>query len=523
MNIKDFEIRQKEFEEHNNIIHDKKPIEELKYAILGGKNHFIIKDAIKRVFAEQCNKFGSFLDSEEFKNSKEDQEAYKENHIAYESILTTAILIELLKKDEYLRKELGEDEEQKLYEDFYIYDDEGLLYNHNPISILFSCFLKYLSENYGEEWTKEGNKELRLIKQEFNMSQHGARLLIGKNITPQSLINRNDKKTEHIESFLSTKSNRHNKTNRAILQSFNNEYGNKLSQMSHDEIIHFFNILNLANNKKNNRTYTYIDEENDLIKFEMSPKETFEFFDFDGKYHTNHKYYGKKTIKKLFHYQKLLTEPYIKAIGHELIWKNPPLYTFEIRKNTQLKTTRCCFSTNTHFLEDPPLINYIRINMDEYKKIETYREEYWANLIKQVEKEGKSSHTRLIKHYLRTDGIIKAAPIKFNIMIKTTLHKNRKLAPYHIKDTNLNIWIGDIDSAIIKILRDKKHDMDKKNKSPKNSKTFREVRLYVLKYIFYCATKCKWIIGAPIFYSQKQIWEFRINTLYSTGKPYKKA
>ena len=125
MELKDWEKRKNELERYKDTFSDEAAAAKSDYVVLGGKNYPIIIAAISRVFDKLAVKYQEFITSEEFLNSKEEQEVYKQSPTETLCLFSTYFLIELLKKDRYLREKLGEAEENKLYDEFYIYDDNG--------------------------------------------------------------------------------------------------------------------------------------------------------------------------------------------------------------------------------------------------------------------------------------------------------------------------------------------------------------------------------------------------------------
>ena len=152
MNLKDYKKRQGEVGKYSDTLFNEESAKESGYAVLGGKNHLIIEEAIKRVYEHMCARYEEHIKSKEFLESEEEQKSYKQAPLAYSISLGTQITIDLLKEDGYLESELGRNEENKLYDEFLINDDTVKCpYIYNPLSTLSNCLKHVIETCYKEE------------------------------------------------------------------------------------------------------------------------------------------------------------------------------------------------------------------------------------------------------------------------------------------------------------------------------------------------------------------------------------
>ena len=151
MDLKDFKKRQIEVDKYSDTLFNEKSAKESGYAVLGGKNHLIIEEAIKRVYKHMYVRYEEHIKSKEFLESEE-PELYKQSPLAYSISLGTQITIDLLKENGYLKSELGEYEENKLYDEFLINDDTvNCPYIYNPLSTLSNCLKHVIETCYKKE------------------------------------------------------------------------------------------------------------------------------------------------------------------------------------------------------------------------------------------------------------------------------------------------------------------------------------------------------------------------------------
>ena len=150
MDLKDYKKRQIEVDKYSDTLFNEESAKKSGYVVLGGKNHLIIEEAIKRVYKHMYARYEEHIKSKEFLESEE-KELYKQSPLAYSISLGTQITIDLLKENGYLKSELGEYEENKLYDEFLINDDTvNCPYIYNPLSTLSNC-LKHVIETCYKE------------------------------------------------------------------------------------------------------------------------------------------------------------------------------------------------------------------------------------------------------------------------------------------------------------------------------------------------------------------------------------
>jgi hypothetical protein len=494
MNPNDYDEKKDEFfKKYKDTPFDDKLAKKSNYAILSGDNHSIIIEAIGRVQQKLNVQYQKFINSNKFKKSDEDQKAYKQAPTEYQIVLVTVILRNLLREDGYLIEKLGEKEEEKLYKDFYIHDDEGFFYDYNKINTLWLYFLSYLAKIH------EPHK--LIIRKNFLFDANYARLIVGKKALGPVMTTTNGKQLITQEA----------------LQEFNNySHISKYAKMPYDDLILFIQILNLAYSKINDGG---IKESDGRIKVEMSLYDTLKYFSLTGE---KLKYYDKKKIfKKIWEKQKTLSIDLLDIIGNRFNMKNRRLYEIDIDGviNNKMMTlpsneTRCSFFIDTHLIALSHE-HYIYFSLDELKEIEKNREEYWVKISTERKND---KYRRLITKYVRPNTIFKGGPIRFNMLLKTMQNKQNGTNIYHVTDRNFNIGLGDIDGELLRILEENKY-IGKKHGYKRDSESFKNIRELILKSIFTCAKNAekKWIVSKPTFEQSKQIWTFKTNTYYYTG------
>jgi hypothetical protein len=494
MNLRDWEKRKNELEKYKDTFDDTVLAAESNYAVLGGVNYPIIVEAIIRVFDELGERYLEFINSEGFLNSKEEQEAYKRDPTKTLIVFSTYILIELLKEDGYLRGKLGETEENKLYDDFYIYDYNGNLFP-NMWSVLSLC----LNHVHIKHANTDKYKDIPLLPKETNLTVNVAVKRDSSCVWWLGKVAINDGRHIGCEAF------------KKLSQDVHKEYIKKTA----DNLIFEIQIINFGQtaqkeilpiiNTKQEKGASY-------IEFKVGEEYIWKVFlerDKTGRYPT---YDKKKIIEKLWNNQNILI-PSIEMRGNDIVLVKNKLYNFAKVFNKP----EYYFSINTS-----PIAfqykNFIYIDLNELKEIERYRDEYWGKIF-QSENENSKKISRISKKIgLSSNQICKAAPIKFNMLLKHRYHpksnyKNEKTGYIgnccHISDKQLNNCLGDPKAELLRLLEGNNYI-----RNHKDTETFNLSLRHTLESIFYCAEKLKWIVSTPKLDEKKQLWNFNLNASY---------
>ena len=152
MNIEDLEKRSDEFFKYKNTVFSEEDSKESGYIILGKENHFVIEKAIERIWVklwEDSKKFLERAESGESLEPKEQQELQKllkQDPYLIVCQATLHTMVDLLKKDGYLEKELGSVEANKIYEDAFPSDINNSV-PFNPYSFLAN-FCVHIDEKH---------------------------------------------------------------------------------------------------------------------------------------------------------------------------------------------------------------------------------------------------------------------------------------------------------------------------------------------------------------------------------------
>jgi hypothetical protein len=509
MNLKDFrsEARKQKLEKYKNTFFNDSVAIESNYAVLGGDNHTDIEEAIKRVYEEFKVKMKEFMISDKFLNSKEEQKIYKKDPVNTVITFSIYILIELLKKDGYLRKKIGKVEENKLYNDSYVYDDNGILIFCNTYSVLALC-LNLVNEKSSNV---DKYKNIDLLSKEVNLEKkiaikreiYDARI----NANPNELINKISKKTKteiNKEEFLSRKL-ASGQTVAELFQEVQKEYAMK----SADDLIFEIKIIAFAKTilKAQNPTTIY---PNYSVKARIKQDDIWKFFlkrDKTGRYPT---YAKHQILKKLWSKQNNLIS-FVDIIENNPTLISRKLYDFD--EILLLNKSEYFISINLSPI-NLLLKNYIYIDLNELEEIDNYINEYW----KETHKNNHKNFKKIVKR-IETNQFFRAVPIKFYILLKYKYHKGNNYKNKNtgyignywcISDEKLNIGLGNIDFEIVKTLRINHYIRN----NHKNTEIFKTIRNYILGCTFYCAKKLKWINSFPKINNKKQEWEFNLNASY---------
>jgi hypothetical protein len=497
MNFKDWEKRKSELNKYINTFDDEALAAKSDYAVLGGNNYPIIVEAIARVFDELGEKYLKFINSKEFLNSKEEQELYKQNPSETIIIYSTHILIEILKEDGYLRQKLGEAEANSLYDDFYVYDDNGNLFP-NKYSILSLC----LNHVHMKLANADKYKDIPLLPKKIELrsipikrEMYGPRF--GKPINKKIKVKINER--EFLNRKLAS-----GQTFEELFQEIHRKYINK----TEDDLIFEIKLIALTQKilKREQPSIIYLNQ-HERAKARLTLKDICENFlkrDKTGRYST---YDKRKILKKLWVGQNNLIS-FVEMRENEPILVNHKLYEFD--EILLPNKSEFFISIDTSPI-DFYYKSFLYIDLDELGKIGDYIDEYWEKTSK--------SNPEIFKRVKRIvpNQICRAAPLKFNILLKYRYHKgsnyvNKKTGYIgnccHISDEKLNIGLGDIDSEISRVLQDS-HYIRRQE-----SETFKLSRECVLGCIFYCAKKLKWIVSNPKLDEKKQEWSFNLNVFY---------
>ena len=150
-----FQKRFLEMQKYGEQLFNMSLAEQRGYALLGGSKEkfLIIKKAIEEVLRELREKF-NFPSDEKVEIPKEFQipewfakELGEEESFKYcFDLWRVSELIKLLRAEGTLRKMLGQEEEEWLYDDFYIYGQPSTAEQYNNCSILGNCLLSVIGD-----------------------------------------------------------------------------------------------------------------------------------------------------------------------------------------------------------------------------------------------------------------------------------------------------------------------------------------------------------------------------------------
>jgi hypothetical protein len=503
MNLRDWEKRKSELEKYKGTFDDEPLAAESNYAVLGGVNYPIIVEAITRVFDKLGERYLKFIDSEEFLNSKEEQEAYKQNPAETLIAISTHILIELLKENGYLREKLGETEENKLYDDFYIYDDNGNVFP-NLWSVLSLC----LNHIHIKHANTNKYKDIPLLAKEIEpirnipIKREIYRSRFGKPIDKKIKAEINER--EFLKRKLAS-----GQTFEELLQEVQREYIRK----SADDLIFEIKLIALAQKiLKRKQPAIICPNQHEMAKARLTLEDICENFlkrDKTGRYPT---YDKRKILKKLWVGQNNLIS-FVEMRGNEPILVSHKLYEFD--EILLPNKSEYFISIDTSPI-DLYYKNFLYMDLDELEKIGNYIDEYWEKVSK-----SKPEILKKVERILPNQ-ICRAAPLKFNILLKYRYHRGNnfenKKTGYkgnccHISDEKLNIGLGDIYSEIDNVLQNS-HYVRMREKRKGLSETAKLSRECILGCTFYCANKLKWISSFPKYDTKKQVWNFNLNVSY---------
>jgi hypothetical protein len=505
MNLKDWKKRNNELEKYKDTVNDTVLAAKSNYAVQGGVNYQIIVKAITRVFDELGERYLKFIKSEEFLNSKEEQEAYKQNPAETLIAFSTHILIELLKENGYLREKLGKTEENKLYDDFYVYDDNGNLFP-NLRSILSLC----LNHVHIKHANMDKYKDIPLLSKEIKpirtipIKRGVYRSRFGKPIDKKIKAKIEINEREFLNRKLAS-----GQTFEQLFQAAQREYIRK----SADDLIFEIKLIALAQKiLKGTHPSIICPNQHKMAKARLTLKDICENFlkrDKTGRYPT---YDKRKILKKLWVGQNNLIS-LVEMRGNEPILVSHKLYEFdEILLPNKSEYFISIDTSPIDFYYE----NFLYMDLDELEKIGNYIDEYWEKISK--------DNPEILKKVERIlpNQICRAAPLKFNILLKYRCHRGNgfenKKTGYRgnccrISDEKLNIGLGDIYSEIDSVLQNS-HYVRMCEKRKGLSETAKLSRECILGCTFYCANKLKWISSFPKYDSKKQVWNFNLNVSY---------
>jgi hypothetical protein len=496
-----------EFIKYNETIFDEAAAIESGYAILGANNHTIIVKAITRVYDNLLKRYEEFINSDEFLNCKQEQDLYKQDPLGSTTIWATHILINLLREDSYLRDNLGELEENKLYADFYILDETSKDLLYNPLSTLSNC-LKCVIEKYKNA---DKYKEVPLLSKEITPRKKAPikRDLFGSCIGKP--INKKIKVENNEQEFLNRKL-AGGQTFAELLQEVQKEYIKKPL----DDLIFEIKLYSFAQTILKEIYPAILSNYPERAKARITQDDIWKFFlkrDKMGRYAT---YDKRRILKKLWTYQNK-TITFVEMKGNEPVLVSHKLYEFD--EILVANKSEYYLSIDTSPI-DFYFKNYLYMDLDELEKINNCLDKYWREI-------SKTDTLRSIGWIIRkiiSNQHLKAAPIKFNILLKYRYNignnfENKKTGYRgnccRISDKELNIALGDIDSEIARVLQTT-HCIQKSKDT--RSKVFKLIRECVLGFTFYCAKKLKWVVSFSNHDEKKQEWIFNLNPSYFNPK-----
>lgn len=221
-------------------------------------------------------------------------------------------------------------------------------------------------------------------------------------------------------------------------------------------------------------------------------------------------YDKEQIIEKLWNKQNILI-PSIEMRGNDIVFIKDKLYSFSKVFNKPEYYFAINISPIAFDYE-----NYIYIDLNELKEIEKCRDEYWEKISK-TQPESFKRVKRIIANQ-----ICRAAPIKFNILIKSKYHPENNFKTKNtgytinccrVSEKEQNIALGDIDFEITRVLQNS-HFIRKHKKNEGLSETFKSAKKCVLGCTFYVAKKLEWLVSFPKYDEKKQEWIFSLNASY---------
>jgi hypothetical protein len=412
------------------------------------------------------------------------------------------ILIDLLREDGYLREKVGDAEESKLYADFYVLDDTSKNLRYNPLSILSNC-LKCVIEKYKNA---DKYKDVSLLPKGTNPTTSVAikremqRAWIGKPINKKIKAEINER--EFLNRKLAS-----GQTFEELIQEVQREYIRK----TRDDLVFEIQLINFGQTILK-KMYPTIISPNQLerAKSRITQDDIWNHFlkrDKTGRYAT----YDKRRIFKKLWTSQNKTITFVEMRGNEPVLVSHKLYEFD--EILLPNKSEYYFSIDTSPI-DFYFKNYLHMDLDELEKIDNCIDEYW----KKISKHEDFKRIGWIIRQIIPNQIFRAAPIKFNILLKSKYHrrndfKNEKTGYKgnccHIPNNKLNIGLGDIDSEIVRILETNHYTCNRKG-----TEVFNLSRKYILGSIFYCTTKLKWLVSNPNLNKRTQEWSFNLNRFY---------
>ncbi|GMO68000.1 MAG: hypothetical protein Nk1A_6580 [Endomicrobiia bacterium] len=490
MNTEEFKKRENEVAKYIDTIFDKEAAKKSNYAILGGEEHPVIEEAIKRVFEKLKEKSKESKSTKKIFDPKENisESSPPEYSITY--VVLTETLIDLLKDDRYLIEKLGDTKTNKLYNEFYTFDEASQCWFLNPLCTLTLC-LMCVKEQLQETKNKDiSYKNKKIPKNAIPLMKEIGRTLSGRPI-PQ-------KKRTYGNKFLNAKSE-NGQTYGMVLRKTTDEF----TKLPFDSLTLYLKIIALGCSWWNKTENISIPA--GRIKKEISQRELCEHFLTKKKTEKINRYLDydiKKMLKELFDKQDFIIR-FAKNTGCSWILKTFKLYDFEIQKTLQSNKLKYYLTIDLTII-DPLFKDYIYLDKNETEKTEKFWKEYWDKEYPRYSKK------KIIKEIIN-NGIIKAAPAKLILLLKTIYNGH----PYAIKVQELNENFGDIDSIIVKTLIKTKY-IDKNVECPQNSKTFKRVRGDIYDCIFYTTKKLGLINDFPKKPEQGQ-WRIYPRKFYFEG------
>jgi hypothetical protein len=507
MNSKEWEKRKSEAIKYNDTIFDEASAIESGYAILGGKNHSVIVEAIVRVYDRLIERYEDFVSSDEFLNCKEEQEAYKQAPLPSTIIWATHILIDLLREDGYLRENIGDAEENKLYADFYVLDDTSKALRYNPLSTLSNC-LKCVIEKYKNA---DKYKDTPLLSDGISCIRKAPIKRELFDALTGKPVNKKIKGEINEKEFL----NRNLVSGQTFAQLLLEVHAEYIKNTS-DDLIFEIKMLSFAQTILKESYPARLSNYPESIKVRLTQDDIWKFFlkrDKTGRYAT---YDKGKILKKLWTYQNK-TITFVEMRGNEPVLVSRKLYEFD--EILLPNKSEYYLSIDTSPI-DFYFKNYLYMDTAEMEKLNNYINEYW----RKISKTDTVKSIEWIIKKINSNQHLRAVPIKLNILLKYRYHwgnnfENKKTGYRgnycHISDEQLKIGLGDIDSEITRVLQ-ATHCIQKGKDT--RSKVFKLIQKCVLGFTFYCAKKLKWIVSFPIHDKKKQEWIFNLNTSYFDPK-----
>jgi hypothetical protein len=315
------------------------------------------------------------------------------------------------------------------------------------------------------------------------------------------IINRKSKRNEINDELLNRKL-ASGQTIRELLKAHESKH---IINMPVNDLIFLIQMLNFAHHVVHEKTRNmsvaeaikYI-EHTKHIDFIIRRENIWPFFLKKDKSKRRYQTHAKeKKLKELWEKQNTLIV-FFEKIGNVWVFNNEPFYVFKEIILSPDEPSQYYFSINISPI-DFYFRNYVYIDINELARIDEYRNKYNNDLQKQRKK------------YFRdiiSNQIFRAAHIKFVMLLKIKYFKYKEF--HCINDEDLNIYIGDINSEIIRILRTNHYI--KNPKDPKKSEMFKRIRYYLLGSIFCCAKRLKYISSWKELYGREQGWRFYLKS-----------